>query len=115
MNWYTVRVISGREKKIREAILFDIEDADMSELIKKVLVPTENVIEMKDGKKKIREKVFFPGYLLVQLDLNKESRYLVENVNGVINFVGSSGNPQPLSQDEVQRFLGDLEGGEGPV
>ena len=115
MNWYTVRVISGREKKIREAILFDIEDADMSELIKKVLVPTENVIEMKDGKKKIREKVFFPGYLLVQLDLNKESRYLVENVNGVINFVGSSGKPQPLSQDEVQRFLGDLEGGEGPV
>ena len=49
------------------------------------------------------------------MDLNKESRYLVENVNGVINFVGSSGNPQPLSQDEVQRFLGDLEGGEGPV
>ena len=48
MNWYTVRVISGREKKIREAILFDIEDADMSELIKKVLVPTENVIEIKD-------------------------------------------------------------------
>ncbi len=115
MNWYTVRVISGREKKIREAILFDIEDANMGELIKKVLVPTENVVEMKDGKKKIREKVFFPGYLLVQLDLNKESRYLVENVNGVINFVGSGGNPQPLSQDEVQRFLGDIEGGEGPV
>jgi len=115
MNWYTVRVISGREKKIREAIIHDIDDANLGDLIKKVLVPTENVVEMKDGKKKIREKVFFPGYLLVQLELNKESKFLVENVNGVINFVGAGKVPQPLTDDEVHRFLGDLDGGEGPI
>lgn len=115
MNWYTIRVISGREKKIREAILYDIDDAQMGDAIKKVLVPTENVVEMKDGKKKIREKVFFPGYLLVQLELNKETKYLVENVNGVINFVGSMGEPQPLKPEEVHRFLGDLEDGDGPM
>ena len=115
MKWYTLRVISGREKKIREAVLFDVEEANLGEMIKNVLVSTENVVEMKEGKKKIKEKVFFPGYLLVQMELNKESRYLLENVNGVINFIGSRGKPTPLKPEETQRFLGELENGEVPM
>ena len=71
MNWYTLRVISGKEKKIRESILFDVETANLKDHIENILVPTKNVLEMRDGKKKIKEKVFFPGYLLIHIEMNK--------------------------------------------
>ena len=115
MDWYTLRVISGKEKKIRENILFELETADLADNVENILVPTENVLEMKDGKKKIKEKVFFPGYLLIHLDMNKETKYIVENVNGVMSFVGSGGNPESLKPEEVKRFLGDHDGGDGPI
>ena len=115
MDWYTLRVISGKEKKIRENIIFELETADLSDNVENILVPTENVLEMKDGKKKIKEKVFFPGYLLIHLDMNKETKYIVENVNGVMSFVGSNGNPESLKPDEVKRFLGNHDGGDGPI
>jgi transcriptional antiterminator NusG len=70
---------------------------------------------MRDGKKKIKEKVFFPGYLLIHIEMNKETKYVVENVNGVISFVGSSGKPEALKPDEVKRFLGDHDGADGPI
>ena len=115
MDWYTLRVISGKEKKIRENILFELETADLTENVENILVPTENVLEMRDGKKKIKEKVFFPGYLLIHLEMNKETKYVVENVNGVMSFVGSSGNPESLKPEEVKRFLGDHDGSDGPI
>ena len=115
MDWYTLRVISGKEKKIRENILFELETSSLSENVENILVPTENVLEMRDGKKKIKEKVFFPGYLLIHLDMNKETKYIVENVNGVMSFVGSGGNPESLKPNEVKRFLGDHDGGDGPI
>ena len=71
MDWYTLRVISGKEKKIKESILFDVAENNMKELITDVLVPSENIVEMKDGKKKVKEKVFFPGYLIIRLEMNK--------------------------------------------
>ena len=110
MNWYTLRVISGKEKKIKETILYDVSNAGMEEKISDILVPSENIVEMKDGKKKIKEKVFFPGYLLVRLEMDKETKYLLENVNGVISFVGPKGQPQPLKKEDAQRFLGDFDG-----
>ena len=115
MNWYTLRVISGKEKKIKENILYEVSSAEMNDRISDVLVPSENIVEMRDGKKKIKEKVFFPGYLLVRLEMDKETKYVLENVNGVIAFVGPKGEPQPLKPDEVQRFLGDFDGGDGPL
>ena len=115
MDWYTLRVISGKEKKIKENILFELDTADLADNVENILVPTENVLEMRDGKKKIKEKVFFPGYLLIHLDMNKETKYIVENVNGVMSFVGSNGNPEALKPDEVKRFLGDHDGGSGPI
>ena len=111
MEWYSLRVISGKEKKIRDAILFEVSDSDLSEMVKEVLVPTENIVEMKEGKKKVREKVFFPGYLLIKMEITKESKYLVENINGVINFIGSRGEPQPLKPEEVSRIIGAVESG----
>ena len=115
MDWYTLRVISGKEKKIRENILFELDTANLADNVENILVPTENVLEMRDGKKKIKEKVFFPGYLLIHLDMNKETKYIVENVNGVMSFVGSGGNPESLKPNEVKRFLGDHDGGDGPI
>ena len=88
MDWFTLRVISGKEKKIKETILYDVSIAGMEERISDILVPSENIVEMKDGKKKIKEKVFFPGYLLVRLEMDKETKYLLENIIGVISFVG---------------------------
>ncbi len=113
MEWYTLRVISGKEKKIRDAFKMEIEHAGMEELIPEVLVPSENIIEMRDGKKKVKNKVFFPGYMLVKMELTKETRYLVENINGIMSFVGPKGNPQPLKPEEVNRILGVVEAGEG--
>jgi transcriptional antiterminator NusG len=110
MEWYSLRVISGKEKKIKEVILFEVSQSDYSEMVEDVLVPTENIIEMKEGKKKIRERVFFPGYLLIKMDITKESKYLVENINGVINFIGSRGEAQPLKPEEISRIIGVVEG-----
>ena len=115
MNWYTLRVISGKEKKIKDTILYDVSISTLGEQISDVLVPSENIVEMRDGKKKVRERVFFPGYLLVRLEVNKETRYLLENVNGVISFVGPKNQPQALKPEEAQRFLGDFDGGDGPL
>ena len=115
MNWYTLRVISGKEKKVKDNILFEINTAKLDDYVENILVPTENVLEMRDGKKKIKEKVFFPGYLLIHLDMNKETKYVVENVNGVISFVGSRGKPEALKPSEIKRFLGDHDGGDGPI
>lgn len=110
MEWYSLRVISGKEKSIRESILFEVQHSDYAEMVEEVLVPTENIVEMKEGKKKVRERVFFPGYLLIKMDINKESKYLVENINGVINFIGSRGEAQPLKPEEISRIIGVVEG-----
>ena len=113
MDWYTLRVISGKEKKIKESIIFELNTANLHDSVENILVPTENVLEMRDGKKD-KEKVF-SGYLLIHLEMNKETKYVIENVNGVINFVGSNGNPDSLKPEEVKRFLGDHDGGDGPI
>ncbi len=112
MEWYTLRVISGKERKIRESILYEVSTNNMEDSVTDILVPSENIVEMKNGKKKVRNRVFFPGYLLVNMDMNKEARYLVENVNGVMSFVGPQGQPQPVKSDEINRIIGVVESGE---
>ena len=69
MNWYTLRVISGKESKIKENLMYELEMQNLSHEVNDVLVPSENIVEMRDGKKKVKEKVFFPGYLLVRLGM----------------------------------------------
>ena len=113
MNWYTLRVISGKEKKIKENLLFELDYQGLSVEVGDILVPSENIVEMKDGKKKIKNKVFFPGYILIQMSDSKEVRYLVENSNGVMSFVGPNNEPQALKEAEVTRILGEVEGREG--
>ena len=113
MNWYTLRVISGKESKIRENLLYELDMQNLSKEVGDVLVPSENIVEMKEGKKKIKNKVFFPGYILINMSDSKEAFYLVENMSGVMNFIGAKGKPQPLREDEITRILGEVKGREG--
>ena len=113
MNWYTIRVISGKERKIKDNILFELDYQNLSSEVSSILIPSENIVEMKEGKKKVKNKVFFPGYILIEMSESKEAKYLVENTDGVMNFVGSNGEPQTLKDDEITRILGEVEGREG--
>ena len=113
MKWYSLRVISGREKKIKENIFYEFEDNGMSEIIENIFVPTEKVIEVRGSKKRVKEKVFFPGYILIKMMLSKESRYIVENTHGVLSFIGAKKEPIPLRDDEVKRIIGEVERKEG--
>ncbi len=113
MNWYTLRVISGKERKIKDNILFELDYQSLSSEVNNILIPSENIVEMKEGKKKVKNKVFFPGYILIEMSESKEAKYLVENTDGVMNFVGSNGDPQILKDDEITRILGEVEGREG--
>ena len=113
MNWYTLRVISGKEEKIKENILFELDFQKLSSEVENIMVPSENIVEMKEGKKRVKRKVFFPGYLLINMGESKEAKYLIENIDGVINFVGANGDPQALKEDEITRIIGEVEGREG--
>jgi len=109
MEWYTIRVLSGKEKKIRDSLLHDAELDEILDQIEEVLVPSENVVEMRSGKKVIKNKVFYPGYILIKMDLNQKTRHFVENIPGTISFVGPKGEPESLKPDEVSRILGEVE------
>ncbi|MDP6685312.1 MAG: transcription termination/antitermination protein NusG [Candidatus Marinimicrobia bacterium] len=112
MDWYSIRVISGKEKKIQEAINWEVEEQDLQDEIQEVFVPTEKIVEMKDGKKKVKTRVFFPGYVLLKMNLNNTTRYFIENINHVLSFVGPKGKPQVMQPEEVARIVGVVEKGE---
>lgn len=113
MQWFTVRVLSGKEKKIRDALLQDVGRDDLLGEIEEILVPSENVVEMRSGKKVVKNKVFYPGYILIKMELNQKTRHFVENIPGIISFVGPRGEPEPLKTDEVKRILGEVETKDG--
>ena len=107
-KWYVVQVISGQEKRVKKAIEENRDSKGMSELVDGVLVPTENVAEVKKGQQKVSEKKLWPGYILVKLNLTDDSWMYVRNTNGVLGFLGGE-KPQPLAQSEVDALLKDLE------
>ncbi len=113
MNWYVLKCYSGKEKKVREAILLEAERAGMKDMVPEVLVPSENIMEMREGKKRVRNKVFYPGYVIVNMEITKESQFLVENIPGVMSFPGPKGKPQPLRPEEVKRIMGEVEKKDG--
>ena len=113
MNWYTLRVISGKEGKIKENLLFELDFQNLSSEVNDIMVPSENIVEMKEGKKRVKRKVFFPGYILINMSESKEAKYLIENTDGVINFVGPNGEPQALKEHEISRIIGEVEGRDG--
>lgn len=107
-KWYVIQVLSTQEKKVKKA-LEDFRNASaMSEMIEQILIPTENVSEVKKGQQKISEKRIWPGYILVKMTLNDDSWMYVKNTPGVIDFLGGE-TPTALSDDEVQNILKDLD------
>ena len=113
-QWYSLRVISGKEQATKENILLEVEEAGIESEISEVFLPYEKVIEVRNNKKKIKEKMFFPGYMLINMNMNSQSKYVVENTPGVLSFVGPKGsNPIPLKQNEIKRIFGEVEMKEG--
>jgi len=110
-HWYVINVHSGSEKKVAEAIREKIEKSALLDKFSEVLVPTHEVLEMKRGKKTKSEKKFFPGYVLVKMELTEETWYLVKNISKVSGFLGARGKPSPISEAEAIRLLNQVEQG----
>lgn len=104
-NWYVVHTYSGYENKVKANLEHRIASMDMEEKIFDVIIPTEDVMEIKSGKKTITERKVFPGYILVQMEIDDDSWYVVRNTPGVTGFVGSNARPTALSKNEVERIL----------
>ena len=103
-KWYVVHTYSGHENKVKVNIEKLVENRGMQDLILEVIVPTEDIVEMKDGQRKIKTKKMFPGYVLVKMIVTNESWYLVRNTQGVTGFVGEGSEPIPLTDEEVRRL-----------
>jgi len=108
-SWYVVHCYSGYENKVRHSIEQRIETMNMQDKIFDVVVPTEDEIEIKDGKRRTVERRVFPGYILVQLIMSEESWYVVRNTPGVTGFVGMGTEPTPLRPEEVAKIMNRME------
>ena len=112
MRWYVVHAYSGFEKSVQRALQERIERAGMQDKFGQILVPVEEVVEMKSGQKSISERKFFPGYVLVQMEMNDETWHLVKNTGKVTGFVGGSAQkPTPISEKEVAALMQQIQEG----
>ncbi len=108
MNWYIVQAYSGFEKKVVESIKDTLTKAKLELYLGEILVPSQEVTEVKKGKRTKKQKKYFPGYILVQLDLNKEVIHTIKNIQKVSGFLGSGDKPTPISDQEIKRILGSV-------
>lgn len=108
MKWYVVQVFTAQEKKVKKALEEFRESAGVADLIEEILLPTENVMEVKKGEQKISEKRIWPGYVLIKMNLNDDSWQYVKNTPGVIDFLGGE-KPTSLTDQEVNSILKELE------
>lgn len=104
-SWYVVHTQTGSEEKVKTVLENKINSEGLNELISKVIIPTEQVSEVRSGKKKISQRKFFPGYLLVEMELNEKTFLFVKNAPGVTGFIGLGKKPMPLPQSEVDNIL----------
>ena len=111
-NWFVIHARSGYEAKVKLAIEEAVAREVIEDLVGEILIPTEQVVELKGGKKKETERKFFPGYMLIKMELTEPSWLLVKNTNNVIGFIGgSSGKPSPITQREVDRIFARVQEG----
>jgi transcription termination/antitermination protein NusG len=110
-KWYVLRAIGGKEKKVKEYIEHEIANGDLKGFVEQVLIPTEKVYQIRNGKKISKERNFFPGYVLIEATLVGEVTHTLRNVPNVIGFLGDTkgGDPVPIRQSEVNRILGKVD------
>ena len=108
MNWYIVQAYSGFEKKVVESIKDTLIKYKLEESLEEILVPTHQVTEVKKGKRSKKEQKYFPGYILVKVNLTKQIYHLIKNLQKVSGFLGSEDKPTPISDTEIQRILGQV-------
>ena len=111
VRWYVIHVYSGFEKKVAESIEEQAKQSQLSDLIEEVLVPLEEVVEMRRGAKVSAERKFFPGYVLVRMDMTDEGWHLIMNTPKVTGFLGGKGRPHPITEAEAQRIINQVEEG----
>ena len=110
-RWYVIHVYSGFEKKVAQAIREQAEQKGLGEQFEQILVPTEEVVEVKRGAKVSSERKFFPGYVLVKMDLDDATWHLVKNTAKVTGFLGGRGRPSPISENEASRIMRQVQEG----
>jgi transcriptional antiterminator NusG len=110
-QWYIIHVYSGFEKKVVQSIKEQAHQQGLEPLFEEVMVPTEEVVEVKRGKRVNAERKFFPGYVLVKMELNDETWHLVRNTAKVTGFLGPGGKPSPISDAEAERVLNQMQEG----
>lgn len=108
IQWYVVHTYSGHENKVKANLEKRIESTGMQEKIKEILVPTEEKVRKRRGKKKVVDKKIFPGYIIVHMEMNDKTWYVVRNTPGVTGFVSSGTKPLPLEKDEIDHILSGM-------
>jgi transcription termination/antitermination protein NusG len=111
VRWYVVHVYSGFERRVAQSIREQAIQAGMADLLPEVLVPTEEVVEVRRGAKVNAERKFFPGYVLVKMEMTDESWHLVKNTPKVTGFLGGKGRPMPISDTEAERIINQVKEG----
>ncbi len=111
INWYIVQTFSGFEQKVAETLKDMIQKKKLDDKINEVLVPTHEVTVVKKGKRVQKKKKYFPSYLLVRMEMNKELYHLIKNIQKVTGFLGTTGNPVPVSDIEIGKILGNIKEG----
>lgn len=111
MRWYVIHVYSGFEKKVAQSVREQAEQKGMADKFDQILVPVEEVVEVRRGAKVNAERKFFPGYVLIKMDLSDESWHLVKNTPKVTGFLGGKGRPTPISESEAQRIMQQVQEG----
>ena len=110
-NWYIVQAFSGFEQKVADIIKDNIKNKDLNDKIEDVLVPMHEVTEVKRGKRVQRKKKYFPSYILVKMEMNKELYHMVKNIQKVTGFLGSTGTPVPVQEKEIDKIMGNIKEG----
>ncbi|HPQ40314.1 MAG TPA: transcription termination/antitermination protein NusG [bacterium] len=111
MRWYAVHVYSGFEERVKKQLLQQIEQKGVEDQVEEILIPIENVVEYKNGKKHISQKNFFPGYILIRMEMSEALWYLVKNTPKVTDFISSGKKPAALADEEVEQIIEQMKAG----
>jgi len=109
-QWYVIHTYSGYERKVKLSLEEQFEHSDYGDLLGEIVIPTEEVVEVRKGKKKISSRKFFPGYVLIHVEMTQEIWYMIKNTPKVTGFLGGGSSPVPLSEEEIKTIMDQVKG-----